>query len=315
MKHITFKNIGKKLFALSMAAIASVSLMLAAAPTASAINTAEYTPDDYFIQLPAPIYNWKNSNKVLKFKVRKKQLGSGTDQAAMRLVDKNGYYRTNFTSYTFLGSGVATNSHGVTMAPILYSGGWYECTIPVKNLPTFPYQQNLPYYQNPSQSGRQTLLYLENRGYYYKDFEITETVDPDRNVTRFHVNQLNLSQPTKDSVEMWKYSNKKIIFDFRPTNAHNYGSDNVTLYLQTITETGSWKSIASSIKINVVAGTTTLPGATVQTLSNGWKHIELPLNKFTANYSQISNPEIRTLDVVGFDWVNHSFEMRNFRIA
>lgn len=53
----------------------------------------------------------------------------------------------------------------------------------------------------------------------------------------------------------------------------------------------------------------------MQTLSNGWKHIELPLNKFTANYSQISNPEIRTLDVVGFDWVNHSFEMRNFRIA
>lgn len=74
-------------FTLPMAAIASVSLMLAAAPTASAINTAEYTPDDYFIQLPAPIYNWKNSNKMLKFKVRKKQLGSGTDQAAMRLVD------------------------------------------------------------------------------------------------------------------------------------------------------------------------------------------------------------------------------------
>ncbi len=329
MKHISIRRIGKKLMAISMAAVASVTMMLAAAPTASAVNTADYTPQDEIIPLPAPIYNWKNSNKVLRFKVKRPNGGSGTVGAAMRLMDQFGNYRTNFISYTFLGSGVASICTGGTMAPILYSGGWYEVIIPVKNLNTFPYPQNSAEYLSSSQSGRQTLYYLENRNFYYKDIEITETVDPDRNPSRFHVNQLNLSMINKndiipndphhhcgdDSVAMWKYSNKKISFDFKPTNAHNYGNDKFTVYLQTITETGSWKGIADSIKVNVVTGECTLPGATVTTLSNGWKHIDLPLNKFTVRNDQITNAATRTLDVVGFDWVNHSFEMRNFKVA
>ena len=327
MKHISIRRIGKKLMAISMAAVASVTMMLAAAPTASAESSTVYTPNDNFISLPAPIYNWKNSNKVLKFKVKKGTSGARGD--AMRLMDGRGNYRTNFIRYTFPGSGVASICTGGTMAPILYSGGWYEVIIPVKNLNTFPYPQNSAEYLSSSQSGCQTLYYIENRGYYYKEFEIIENVDPDRSVSRFHVNKLNLSMNDKndiipndpyhhygdDSVAMWKYSNKKISFDFKPTNAHNYGSDKFTVYLQTITETGSWKGIANSITVNVVTGACTLPGATVTTLSNGWTHIDLPLNKFTVRNDQITNAATRTLDVVGFDWVNHSFEMRNFKVA
>ena len=330
MKHFSIRRIGKKLAALSMAAIASATMMLAAAPTASAINTADYTPSDSIIELPAPIYNWGNSNKILRYKVRLTNPNC-PGGAHMRLMDKRGIARTNFLGYNTKQNKA---SNGGTLTPI--GNNWYQFSIEVKNLTymayshgSVPSHQDYVYYMPENQSRRQTLVYLENRGFYYKDIEIIENVDPNRNVSRFHVNQLNLSMNTMedvlyndpyhhegaDSVKFWKSSNKKIAFDFKPTNAHYYGNDRFTVILQTITETGSWKGIANTITVDVVKGECTLPGATVTTLSNGWKHIELPLNKFTVRNDQISNAATRTLDVVGFDWVNHSFQMRNFKVA
>ncbi len=319
MKHFGLKHIGKKLIALSMAAVASVTMMLGTAPvTANATDPTVYTSQDEFIPLSAPIYNWKNSNKVLRFKVKLAyNYNGGADFA---LMDKDGHYCTNFLSFK---PKLGTVSYGGTLTDLTGSGTmrWYQCSIQVNQMHNFGYSQGTSFYLSPTQEGRQTLYYLYNLGHgTYKDFEVLENVDPDRSVNRFHVNQLNLNmttmtQPNLDSVAMWKYSSKKIIFDFKATKDHIYGNNNFSVNLQTITDDGHWYKIANSITVNVVNGTTTLPGATVNNLGGGWYHIELPLNKFTPYYGQVSNPGSRTLDVIGFDWVNHSFLMRDFRVA
>ena len=319
MKHFGLKQIGKKLIALSMAAAASVTMMLSIAPaTANAGDPTVYTSQDEFIPLSAPIYNWKNSNKVLRFKV--KLAYNYTGGADFALMDKDGNYSTNFLSFK---PKQGTVSYGGTLTDLTGSGTmrWYQCSIEVNKLSNFGYSKGTSFYLSPAQEKRQTLYYLYNLGHgTYKDFEVLENVDPDRSVNRFHVNQLNLNmtnmtQPNPDSVPMWKYSSKKIIFDFKATNDHYYGNDNFSINMQTITDDGHWYKIANTITVNAVTGATTLPGATVNSLGGGWYHIELPLNKFTPYYGQVSNPGSRTLDVIGFDWVNHSFLMRDFRVV
>ena len=199
MKHFGLKRIGKKLIALSMAAVASVTIMLAAAPAASADSATVYKPTDSVIDLPAPIYNWRNCNKVLKFKVKKANGGTGTVGDAMRLIDKSDCYRTNFICYKF-GSGVTSIGNGGTMSPIQNSGGWYECSIPVKQLNPFTYPTNANEYLPSHQTKLQTLVKLENRGFYYKDIEIIETVDPDRDVSRFYTNNISVNVWNKDDM-------------------------------------------------------------------------------------------------------------------
>ena len=146
MKHISIRRIGKKLIALSMAAVASVTMMLAAAPTASAVNTADYTPQDEIIELPAPIYNWGNSNKILRYKVR--LTGTCNGGAHMRLMDRRGIARTNFIGYNTKQN---KTSCGGTLTPI--GNNWYQFSIEVKNLTymlyshgSVPSQQDYVYY-------------------------------------------------------------------------------------------------------------------------------------------------------------------------
>ena len=179
-----------------MAAAASVTIMLSIAPvTANTADPTVYTSQDEFIPLSAPIYNWNNSNKALRFKVKLAyNYNGGADFA---LIDKDGQYCTNSLSFKLK---LGTVSYGGTLTDLTGSGTmrWYQC---------------------------------------------------------------------------------------------------------------------STVTVNIANGTTTLSGATVNYLGSGWYHIELPLNKFTPYYGQVSNPGSRTLDVISFDWVNHTFLMRDFRVA
>lgn len=115
-----------------------------------------------------------------------------------------------------------------------------------------------------------------------------------------------------DKVLNWKNSTSSICFDFKATNSINKGSNNnVTLYIQSINaQTNAWESVAKTYTIDVVNGTSKI--GTVTSLGNGWYRAKIPFKAFEANSSADG---LKSVDVVGFDWVNRSFEMKNFKIT
>ena len=140
MKHISLRHIGKKLAALSMAAVAAVTLMLSTAPvmTASAGSEVIYTPDDEIIPLPAPVYNWANSKKVLTFDVKKAENWfEGNVQHVygreICFLDKYGLKRTKNARFLYVKTDHGyIEDHGTRLGTLTAIGdGWYHAELEI----------------------------------------------------------------------------------------------------------------------------------------------------------------------------------------
>lgn len=132
----------------------------------------------------------------------------------------------------------------------------------------------------------------------------TESVAPTG--SRFYTKKI-------DSVLGWKQSNASICFDFKATDTiKSSSSNNVTIYIQSINaQTREWEGIAKEYTFNVANGTSSI--GKVSSLGNGWYRAEIPFKSFEVKSS--ASDGMKSADVVGFTWVNRSFDMRNFKIV